>query len=148
MTSTNSKGNDEAQIREIIEGRVKAIAAKDVDAAMAPHAQDVVMFDVLNPLRYRGAATVRDRTSTWFSSFQGPIGYEVRDLSITTSESVAFCHYLYQVRGTTKDGKQIEMWVRATMCFHKIDGRWLVSHEHDSVPFDPATGRAALDLKP
>lgn len=40
------------------------------------------------------------------------------------------------------------MWVPATMCFRKVEDAWLVVHEHNSVPFDPETGKAALDIKP
>jgi uncharacterized protein (TIGR02246 family) len=148
MAPVNSEEDDDAQIREIIEARVKAVADKDIDTILASHAPDVVMFDVVNPLRYSGSAAVGERTNKWFSSFQGTIGYEVRDLSITVGASVAFCHYLYRVRGTTTDGQQVAMFVRATVGFRKTDGRWLVTHEHDSVPFDPETGRASLDLEP
>jgi hypothetical protein len=28
-----------------------------------------------------------------------------------------------------------------------LDGKWLVTHAHSSVPFDVETGRASLDLK-
>ena len=33
-------------------------------------------------------------------------------------------------------------------CWSKIDGRWLVDHEHVSVPAGLATGEALLDLTP
>ncbi len=148
MTTTTSRAVDDAQIRTLIEDRVKAVHAKDLAGAMANHAPDLVMFDVINPLHYRGAATVRERTAAWFALYQSPIGYEVRDLSITTGEDVAFCHYLYRVRGTRTDGGTVEMWVRATICFRKIDGTWMITHEHNSVPFDPESGKASLDLNP
>lgn len=32
----------------------------------------------------------------------------------------------------------------AQHCFRRTDGRWRVAHEHGSVPFDPASGQAAL----
>jgi ketosteroid isomerase-like protein len=39
--------------------------------------------------------------------------------------------------------------VRATICYRKIDGKWMVTHEHVSVPFYmDGTYRAAVDLKP
>ena len=78
----------------------------------------------------------------------GAIGYEIRDLDITRSEDVAFCHYLYRVSGTTADGGEIDMWVRATVCCRQIDGLWRITHEHGSVPFDPESGQASLDLVP
>jgi ketosteroid isomerase-like protein len=40
------------------------------------------------------------------------------------------------------------MWVRATTCYRKVDGAWKIVHEHQSVPFDPHTGAASLDLAP
>ena len=40
------------------------------------------------------------------------------------------------------------MWNRATLCFRKIDGKWRIMHEHDSVPFDPETGLASTNLEP
>jgi ketosteroid isomerase-like protein len=36
----------------------------------------------------------------------------------------------------------------ATVCFHKIDAKWMVTHEHNSVPFDVESGKASLDFKP
>jgi ketosteroid isomerase-like protein len=40
------------------------------------------------------------------------------------------------------------MWVRATTCYRKIDGKWMITHEHQSVPFDTESGKASLDLEP
>jgi ketosteroid isomerase-like protein len=40
------------------------------------------------------------------------------------------------------------MWWRATVCCRKVDGPWMVVHEHASAPFDAETGRASLDLEP
>lgn len=148
MTLGNSQVTDEVQIRLLIDDRVKAIRAKDLHGLMSRHAPDVVMFDALNPLRYFGSDTVRERAEQWFSGYPGAIGYEIRDLSIATGADVAFCHYLYRVSGTMSNGKAVDMWVRATVCFRKIDGKWMVTHEHNSVPFDVASGRASLDLKP
>lgn len=34
------------------------------------------------------------------------------------------------------------------MCCRKIDSKWMIVHEHDSVPFDMETGKASIDLKP
>ena len=148
MTAENSKATDEAQLRALIDGRVKAVRAKDIKGAMSNVAPDVLSFDVVNPLQYIGSDAARNRVEEWFSSFQGPIGYEIRNLEITTGEGVAFCHSLNRVSATRTDGEVLEMWWRATVCFRKIDGKWMVTHEHQSVPFDPESGRASLDLKP
>jgi uncharacterized protein (TIGR02246 family) len=148
MTTANSRAIDEAQIRGLINDRINAVRAKDVDTVMSHHAPDILTFDVVNPLQYTGLDAARKRAEEWFSSFQGPIGYEIRDLSIATGDDVAFCHYLFRVSGTLTGGEKVGMWVRTTSCYRKIDGTWLVMHEHNSVPFNTETGRASLDLQP
>jgi hypothetical protein len=36
----------------------------------------------------------------------------------------------------------------AAIWFRTVDGAWLVTDEHASVPFDGTSGRASLDLGP
>jgi len=148
MTTDNNRLTDEARIRELIEERVGAIRAGDVDALMRSHAPDVVMFDALDPLRYVGSEAVGERAGQWLSWYRGPVGYEVRDLSVTAGGEAAFCHYLYRVTGTMTNGREVDMWVRSTVCFRKDEGAWVVAHEHTSVPFDAESGKASVDLKP
>jgi ketosteroid isomerase-like protein len=74
MTTENSKAIDESQIRALIEERIKAVRAKDVDRAMSNLAPDVLSFDVINPLQSSGSDADGKRAEEWFSSFQGPIG--------------------------------------------------------------------------
>ena len=38
--------------------------------------------------------------------------------------------------------------MRVTDCYRKIDGKWLITHEHVSVPVDLATAKADLASKP
>jgi ketosteroid isomerase-like protein len=138
----------ESQIRSLIENRARAVRDKDLAGAISDHAPDILLFDAIPPLQYVGSDTAKERTEAWFSSYEGPIGFEIRDLQIAAGESVAFCHYLYHVTGTLKDGTQVDMWVRATNGFKKIDGAWKMTHEHNSVPFDAGSGQAALGLEP
>jgi ketosteroid isomerase-like protein len=63
------------------------------------------------------------------------------------SDDIAFAHGLGRLTGTTTKGEQVDMSFRATMCYRKVGDKWLVVHEHASVPFDPQTNKALLDLK-
>jgi uncharacterized protein (TIGR02246 family) len=148
MIVANATAAGQAQIRDVMADWVTAACAKDVNRLMSHHAPDVLLFDVVNPLRYAGVDAARTRMEDWFSSFQGPINYEMRDMTIAADEDVAFCHSLQHVNGTRIDGTTLDVWWRATVCFRKLDSRWLVTHVHSSVPFDGETGRASLDLKP
>ena len=144
MSETN---NDEVQIRQMIERRVQAVDAKDVDTLVSLYDPDALLYEVLPPLTHTGAA-VRESTKNWFNGYQTKIGYDVRDLAVTVGGNVAFANYLYFVTGTLNSGDDVEMWVRATVCLQKKAGEWLVVHEHQSVPFDPETGQALTNLAP
>jgi len=139
---------DEAQIRALIEGRVPALAVKDATALTSHDATDIVIFDVVGPLRHRGGDAHAERVAAWLSLYRDGVDYQIRDLSITAGTDIAFCHYLYRVGGVMTDGTQVGMWVRSTICFRRTDRDWTITHEHTSVPFDGATGAASLDLQP
>jgi uncharacterized protein (TIGR02246 family) len=149
MTLESSEPNDEAQIRALIDGWAKAISAKDINGVMANYAADIVTFDLAPPLEYTGTDALKKSLQEWFSTFRGPVGYEIRDLCITTGDDVAFCRSLNRISGARTDGEETNVWVRTTVGLRKIDGKWLIVHEHSSVPFYmDGSGRAAVDLKP
>jgi ketosteroid isomerase-like protein len=145
---TDVTTSNEALIRAQIESWIQAVRSRDAAGMTAGFAQDALLFDVLDPLSYRGLNNVRTRAQQWVSSFRDPLNYEVSDLQISAGEDVAFCHSLNHVRGLTQDGREIDMWWRATICFVRDGERWVVKHEHHSVPFNPQTGKASIDLKP
>jgi ketosteroid isomerase-like protein len=78
----------------------------------------------------------------------GPIALETRDLNISASEEMAFAHFLSKTSGTLKNGREIGSWVRATSCCRRGSEGWLITHEHISLPVDPVSGNAAMDLAP
>ena len=140
---------EDHELRRLIDDRIQAIRAKDVGATLAYYVPDVRSFDLIDPLSYAGRDEVAERLREWFSQFrEGPIGFETRDLELVVGGDVAFAHGLNHVDAVTTDGNRIDMWWRATACFRKLDGRWMVVHEHSSVPFDMESGRASLGLKP
>lgn len=101
MASEELKSNDEAQIRQLIGNWAKALGAKDVDGLMANYAPDLVLFNLAPPLQYNGVDAYRKIWEEWLPTFQGPVGYEIHDLSITAGAEVAFCHSLTRISGIT-----------------------------------------------
>jgi uncharacterized protein (TIGR02246 family) len=149
MTTVSTKATNESQIRGVINAWVEAVRAKDAERVVSHYAADIVAFDLAPPLEYAGADAIRKSLEAWFPTFRGAVGYEVRDLSITTGDDVAFCRSLNRISGTRTDREETDVWVRATVGLRKIDGEWKVTHEHSSVPFYmDGSYRAAVDLKP
>jgi ketosteroid isomerase-like protein len=141
--------HDEPDIRARIDSWAAALRAKNVDDLVAHYAPDAVTADLAPPLWNRGTATLRKNFEGWLASWAGPIGIDVRDVHVTASDDVAFAYSAHRIYGTRTDGSATDLWVRATICFHKLGGAWKVVHEHVSVPFYmDGSFRAAVDLKP
>jgi uncharacterized protein (TIGR02246 family) len=139
---------DEADIRQRIEAGVAAVRAEDLEGVMALYAPDVVSFDVGSPLRSAGAEAKRRAWREVFAMYRRPLGYEVRDLDITVGDDVAFGHSVNRISGVLKNGDKTDFWVRWTACFRKIERNWLIVHDQVSVPVDPQTRTALLNLGP
>jgi ketosteroid isomerase-like protein len=140
--------NSEVELRALIAAQAEAVRRRDVEGAIANYAPDVRLFDVTEPLQVVGREAAARRLREWFAAFRGAIGYELRDLTVVAEHEAAFCHSLHRVIGMRTDGTRLDMWWRATTCYRRENGKWTVTHEHSSVPFNPASGTASLRLKP
>lgn len=150
---------DEALVRAVIAEQRDAMRAGDADRLVARFAPDAVTFDLAPPLRHTGAE-VHDTAGlrAWFATFDGPVDYEVRDLSVTVGGDVAFCHSINRMSATPRGADAaFDLWFRSTVCLRRLDGVWRVAHDHTSTPFhmggsvdaDGVFGfRAATDLSP
>jgi len=148
MTAEERKTSDEAAIRDLIGGFLRAIRAKDIPGVMAVFAPDVVSFDLGPPLQHGGGETFVQRWQELFERYQDPIDYQIRDLCVTAGDDVAFSHSLNRTSGTMKNGQKTDRWLRWTACYRKANGKWLIVHEHVSVPVDLGYDKAMLDLEP
>jgi ketosteroid isomerase-like protein len=149
MKSGNSKLTEEDQVRDRLDRWVNSVRGKNVAALMSNYAPNNRLFDLAPPLQYRNEESIQRAWIDWFRSFKGSVGYEISELQINASGDVAFCDSLNHIHGLRTDGEHTDVWVRATVGFRKLNGQWLISHEHYSVPFkmEPPY-KAALDLKP
>ncbi len=140
--------NAERELRDLVDERVRAVRERDSATLAARPAENVITFDVLPPLNSRGSQATVEHLQTWFDGYDGPIDYSTHDVQVSAQADLGFCSFLYHVGGTLKTGDEVSMWVRATLCCRRIDGRWRIVHDHESVPFDPATGQALISEEP
>ncbi len=141
---------NETAIRKLYDDWAKAFRVHDIKAIMSFYAtgDDVVAYDVVPPLQYRGADAYQKDYEEFMSQFDGPIEVEYRDMRVVAGHDVGFVHALERFTGKMKNGQPFELWLRATSGVKKMNGHWLIVHDHISVPADFETGKAALDLKP
>ncbi|MBX4963578.1 nuclear transport factor 2 family protein [Rhizobium binae] len=127
--------------------RARALGEKNAEEALSYEAEDSVEFSLAPPLALYG----RDEAGlrAWFDTWDGPIGGEVRDAKLKVGGDVAFWSGLMRMTGTKTDGTEVDLWFRQTLGLVKRDGKWIVAHQHASVPFAmDGSGRALLDLQP
>jgi ketosteroid isomerase-like protein len=137
------------EMAALLDRRSAAIRQKDLDRLMSFYSDDVIYFDLVPPLVYVGSSALRGRFSHWFASYTGPIGQEIDDLHVHASGDVAVASMLIRAGGTLTTGPTVGFWVRATSsCQRTGDDRWLIAHEHVSLPVDLTSGKAAMHLRP
>ncbi|MEU3716682.1 YybH family protein [Streptomyces californicus] len=123
------------QIRALIEDWAEAVHRGRIDAVVADHAEDIVMFDVPPP--YRGVRGIDAYRQVWPPFFawqaQGAV-FDIEEMEVTAGEDVAFAHAL--VRCGTEDELTARpgFRLRLTLGLRKEAGRWVVAHEHHSFP--------------
>ncbi|HEV7624949.1 MAG TPA: SgcJ/EcaC family oxidoreductase [Streptomyces sp.] len=125
-------GQDEREIRTLIEHWARAAHQGDMDAVLADHAEDIVMFDVPPPEDgVRGIDAYRE---TWppFFTWQQNASLDIVELDVTAGHDVAFAHALLRC-GTPDDlQRDPDNRLRLTIGLRKEGGRWTVAHEHHS----------------
>jgi uncharacterized protein (TIGR02246 family) len=125
---------DELAIRELVENWAAAVRAKDLDGILANHSADILMFDVPMPLASRGIDAYRKTWDLFFSWADDPVVFAINEMGVTAGDDVAYVTALMRCSGTEKNGEKIKLDFRLTMGLSKLDGKWIVMHEHHSIP--------------
>ena len=140
---------DQAAIRVLEDKFGAAFNAKDVNAIMALYSSgdDLVVFDVVPPRQYTGWAAYKKDWDDTFAAYPGPVVFQLNDLVVNVGGDVAYGHSIQSVTMTDKKGKKTSMTVRVTDGYKKVNGQWLIAHEHVSIPVDLATMKGVPDSK-
>jgi len=137
----------EIDIATLVESWAEAIRNKDVDAVAKCFVDEPVGFYLAPPLQADQA--LRENLTEWFATFDGSLGYEIKDLAISASGQVAWCHALNRLLGVKTDGERVDLWFRLTLGLKRLRSGWKIAHAHESVPFFmDGSDKAALDLQP
>jgi uncharacterized protein (TIGR02246 family) len=130
---------DEQQIRGLIERWASAAHDGDLAAVLADHAPGIVMFDVPPP--EQGVRGIEAYRATWPGFFKWQASgavFEIESLDVTAGHDVAFAFALLRC-GTPADfDRDPAHRLRLTIGLVKLEGRWVVTHEHHS--FADASG--------
>ena len=119
-------------VRGVIDEWEAAVQRRDMAGTLAHHVPDILMFDVPEPIQARGLAEYRETWELFFAYSPGGVeSFHLHELELVVDESLAVAHALLDV---------VDVKCRLTTVLRKIDGEWMIVHEHHSSPWpDPRT---------
>ncbi|MFC4066573.1 YybH family protein [Actinoplanes subglobosus] len=138
------------EIQEVIERKAALLETGDAEAILSYYADGFVEFNLAPPLRQPGDRRDPELLRAWMANFEKPPRREVTQLEITTDGDVAFATSIDRMSGVPRGAAEgFTLWFRVTLGLRRVGGRWLVTHEHESVPFEmDGSFRASTDLTP
>jgi uncharacterized protein (TIGR02246 family) len=143
-------GADKAAIQALEDTYNEGLNSKDVDKVMSVYApgKQLFVFDVVPPREYKGWDAYKKDFEELFSGFPGPMKNTISEQTIHVVGSLAYGHNIQSGEFTGKDGTKVKIVVRTTDIYRKMNGKWLIVEEHNSVPIDMDTMKAELLSKP
>lgn len=145
---TRGANADEQEIRALYDRFAAAFRAKDVDAIMTNYAPGAELFVFDVPRQYVGFDSYKKDWQEFFAGFTGPVKFEIQGLNIVTDGKLAYSHSVQPAVLTAEDGSKFSLTVRVTDGLRKINGKWLITQEHVSVPVELPSGKADLASTP
>ena len=124
------------QVHGVIEAWAEATRQKRKDEILKNHTPDLVIFDVLLPMKYDSAESYWRCWDVWQPKTQGDLQFDLENLSITAGTDVAFAHCFIRCGGRLSHGRTFHDLVRATFCLKKVENSWKILHQHISKPYD------------
>lgn len=141
MEAMAVRPSPESEVRALLDSYFDAVRSADVERITAHYAPDLVAYDAIGQFEFVG---VEAYEAHWKACLEmcREMTFEPREPVVAASGDLAFAHCLVRCGGVGPDGNEQSGWVRTTFAARKRGGRWLIVHEHYSVPFDPVSGKA------
>ncbi|MBS7661848.1 nuclear transport factor 2 family protein [Pseudomonas lalucatii] len=148
--NTASLRHDQQQleVRALLQSWAEAVQAKDVARILSHYAADVVAYDAILQLQFKGLEAYGAHWQACMEMCSGPGVFAVHEPTLLVGDELALAYYLCRCGGSDDQGQEQASWMRVTQGYQRRDGHWLIVHEHFSAPFDMQSGKALFDLKP
>jgi len=139
-----------SEVNAVLARLVAGYESADVEKIMAFYApiDTLIVYDVTPPLRFVGFGAYQKAYEEFYAAFPGGVSVEVTERKVSVVGELAYTHEINRWTVSDEAGNALVFTARETYVFQKIDGAWLIVHEHASVPADLTTGNAVLNLKP
>ena len=142
-----SGDSDKAEVTALNQRLSDAFNNKDITAVTALYTDDpdAIFFDETIPFRFNKVELTKANAMFFQSVTDYKFGME--SIDVLVGGDLAVVHCIVRNTWTDKGGTHSQT-SRYTQVDRKERGKWLIWHDHASVPYDPATGKAVLNAKP
>jgi PhnB protein len=138
----------QAEVRATIDNWMRAIEARDLEAILSNYASNVVAFDAIQQLQFKGADAYGKHWKACFDMCPGDMIFRAGELDIQAENDLAVVHGLIRCGMKDDGGDEKTSWMRMTSSYRREGDKWKIVHEHFSAPFDMRTTKALFDLEP
>ena len=105
----------------------------DVNDAYYTSSDSAVFFDIA-PMQYAGWQSYKEGAKKMFAGFKDLKLALNDDLAVHRAGKFAWATATWKGDAHLKDGKELHLEGRATLVLEKQKGKWIIFHEHYSVP--------------
>lgn len=129
------------EVMKVEQGIAAVSNAEQLEPYYAP---DIALYDMIVPGEFHGWKAVHEDFAAQFAAVKNP-KVEIINIEAWAQGNVGFAYSTQKFSfDLPNNGQHTQVVFRQTDFLKRIKGKWLVVHQHISVPYDPATGKAQL----
>ena len=134
----------EQEVAQLCETYKTCVYKKDYLALSDIYHESIQVFDLWNGGMYESKAEWEDNLRNWLTSLKNEkVEVSFESIKIEANEAVGFAHGFVTYRALDDSNLELrKMKNRFSWGLIKVDGNWLVAHQHTSVPIDFETTKA------
>lgn len=136
VSAESKKSGDAGEFKELIRQYYEAWSSGNTDNPAKLYAKDsnLVFYDIA-PLKYNGWEDYKQGVQKNLLDNMTSAALTAKDdLALTRKGNIAWTTVTGHISAKMKDGKTLEADIRHTAIWEKRGGKWLIVHEHMSVP--------------
>ncbi len=135
MKSVAPKHVVDAEFKALIDSYYAAWNTLDLEQPDKYYAKDAdLTFYDIAPLQYKNWAEYKNGVKQLFTQYSSFKLIPNDDLKVVRHGDVAWTLLTFKISAVEKDGTPSELVARHTAIWEKRGGKWLIVHEHVSVP--------------
>jgi ketosteroid isomerase-like protein len=148
MTYDKQAEHNHLAVETVLDKWRQAVNRSDLQGIADCYSNDILAFDAAQTLEFPGKAAYMQHWENCLVMMGSNHNFNITTRQQFVDHRSAFVSGLAYCSCTTEDGQEQGAWTRFTQTLLCTDGEWAIVHEHFSMPFDMATGKALMELQP